>query len=72
MAIARVDLATWTALAFGLWLLLAVALHRLRLPGAAVASALLSWLIARVAISLLLPLRHWISAASAKGGPWWR
>ena len=54
------NLAVWIALAFVLWVAIALASYLLRLRGAGVVAALLSWLIARAAMSVLPPLLQWL------------
>ena len=56
------SLAVWIALAFVLWLAITLASYVLRLRGTGVAAAVLSWLIARAAMSVLLPLFQWLQA----------
>ena len=54
------SLATWIALAFALWLAITLASYLLRLRGAGLAAAVLSWLIARAAMSVVPPLLQWL------------
>lgn len=54
-------LATWTLLAFGLWLVMIFAFAGLRLKGATVGAAVLSWLVARAAMSWVPLLLDWIN-----------
>lgn len=53
-------LAVWAALAFVLWLLIGLALDFLRLRDAGITAAILSWLIARVMLTVLAPILHWL------------
>jgi hypothetical protein len=62
------DVLLWTLMAFALWLMLGFVFARLRLPGAPVVAAVLSWLMARAAIWSLPLLLHWITGY----GPPWR
>jgi len=52
--------AVWTFLAFTLWLAMTLLLTRAGLKGAAAMAALLSWLVARAAMSWLPVLFDWI------------
>jgi hypothetical protein len=61
------DVLLWTLMAFLFWLMLAFVFARLRLPGAPVFAAVLSWLMARAAIWSLPLLVHWINGY---GSPW--
>ena len=54
----------WAFLAFTLWLALTLLLIRTGLKGAAAMAALLSWLVARAAMSWLPVLLDWISRRS--------
>jgi hypothetical protein len=56
------DLTVWIVLAFGLWIAITLALHYLvrRRVGAGFAAAVLSWLIAGAALSMMAPLLHWL------------
>ena len=54
------NLVVWIALAFVLWLAITLASYLLRLRGAGVVAAVLSWLIARAAMSVLPPLLQWL------------
>ena len=54
------SLAVWIALAFALWLGITLASYLLRLRGAGVIGAVLSWLIARAAMSVAPPLLQWL------------
>jgi hypothetical protein len=55
----------WAGLAFVLWLAITLALHhvirRQRAMGIAIA-AVLSWLIAGAALSMMAPLVHWLDS----------
>ena len=55
-------LTVWVVLAFVLWLAITFALHYLVRRGvrAAFAAAVLSWLIAGAALSMMAPLLHWL------------
>lgn len=55
-------LTVWVVLAFVLWLAITLALHYLVRPrvGAGVTAAVLSWLIAGAALSMMAPLLHWL------------
>jgi hypothetical protein len=55
------SLAAWTFLAFGLWLVMIIAFTGLRLRGATIGAAVLSWLVARAAMSWLPLLFDWIN-----------
>jgi beta-lactamase regulating signal transducer with metallopeptidase domain len=54
-------LTVWVVVAFVLWLAITLALRCLvrRRVGAGTAAAVLSWLIARAALSMMAPLLHW-------------
>ena len=54
------SLAIWIALAFALWLAITLASYLLRLRGAGVIAAVLSWLIARAAMAVVPPLLQWL------------
>jgi len=54
------SLVVWIALAFVLWMAISLAWHLLRLRGAGVVAAILSWLIARAAMSVFPPLLQWL------------
>jgi hypothetical protein len=54
------SLAVWITLAFALWLAITLASYLLRLRGAGVIAAVVSWLIARAAMSVLPPLLQWL------------
>jgi hypothetical protein len=54
------SLAVWIALAFALWLAITLASYLLRLRGAGVIAAVLSWLIARAAMSMVPLLLQWL------------
>jgi hypothetical protein len=54
------SLAVWIALAFALWLAIALASYLLRLRKAGGVAAILSWLIARAAMSVVPPLLQWL------------
>jgi hypothetical protein len=53
-------IAVWAALAFVLWLLIRLALDFLRLRDAGITAAILSWLIARVMLTVMAPILHWL------------
>jgi hypothetical protein len=53
-------LAVWATLAFVLWLLIRFTLDFLRLRHAGIAAAILSWLIARVMLTVLPPILQWL------------
>jgi hypothetical protein len=53
-------LAEWVVLAFVLWLAIRIALDTIRLRGAGIAAAILSWLIAGAVISMMPPLLSWL------------
>jgi hypothetical protein len=52
------SVAIWTTLAFLLWLLLSTLGHRLRIPHAVFITAPLSWIVARVFLSVLPAIIH--------------
>lgn len=52
------SVAIWTTLAFLLWLLLSMLVQRLRIPHAALITAPLSWIVARVFLSVLPAIIH--------------
>jgi hypothetical protein len=54
------SLAVWIALAFALWLAITLASYLLRLRGAGVIAAVLSWVIARAAMSVVPLLLQWL------------
>jgi hypothetical protein len=54
------SLAVWIVLAFALWLAITLASYLLRLRGAGVVAAVLSWLIARAAMLVVPPLLQWL------------
>jgi hypothetical protein len=54
------SLAVWIALAFALWLAITLASYLLRLRGAGVVAAVLSWVIARAAMSVVPLLLQWL------------
>ena len=61
MAMTTIEgLAVWATLAFVLWLLIRLAMGFLRLRGAGVVAAILSWLIARGVLAVLAPILHWL------------
>ncbi len=47
------SLAIWTTLAFVLWLLLSLLVQRLRVPHSVLITATLSWIVARVFLTML-------------------
>ena len=53
-------IAVWAVLAFVLWLLIRLVLSSLRLRDAGIAAAILSWVIARVMLTVLAPILHWL------------
>jgi hypothetical protein len=55
------SLAAWALLAFGLWVVLIFAFTGIRLRGATVGAAVLSWLAARAAMAWLPLLLEWIN-----------
>jgi hypothetical protein len=52
------SLAIWTTLAFLLWLLLTLLVQRLRVPHAVLVTATLSWIVARVFLTMLPAIIH--------------
>lgn len=52
------SLAIWTTLAFLLWLLLTRLVQRLRVPHAVLVTATLSWIVARVFLTMLPAIIH--------------
>jgi hypothetical protein len=54
------SLVVWIALAFALWLAITLASYLLRLRGAGVIAAVLSWVIARAAMSVVPLLLQWL------------
>jgi hypothetical protein len=52
--------AGWALVAFALWLTMTFVFGLLRLKGAPVAAAILSWLVARVVLSVLPTLLDWL------------
>ena len=56
------SLTVWIVLAFVLWLAITLALHYVvrRKASAGIAAAILSWLIAGAALSMMAPLLHWL------------
>ena len=59
-------LAIWVTLAFLLWILFDLLSRHLRLPHVALVTATLSWIVARLFLSLLPaiihPMEHWLGA----------
>lgn len=54
-------IAVWIVLAFVAWLAITPTLqYGLRLKGAGIAAAILSWLIAGAAMSMMTPVLHWL------------
>ena len=51
-------LAIWTTLAFLVWLLLGLLVQRFRMPHAALVTATLSWIVARLFLSMLPAIIH--------------
>jgi hypothetical protein len=51
-------LAIWTTLAFLLWLLLSLLVQRLRVPHSVLVTATLSWIVARVFLTMLPAIIH--------------
>ena len=52
------SVATWTTLAFLLWVLFTWLVHRLRIPQSALITASLSWIVARLFLSILPTIIH--------------
>jgi hypothetical protein len=52
------SLAIWTTLAFLLWLLLTLLVQRLRVPHSVLVTATLSWIVARVFLTILPVIIH--------------
>ncbi len=52
------SLAIWTTLAFFLWLLLTLLVGRFRMPHSALVIATLSWIVARVFLTMLPAIIH--------------
>jgi hypothetical protein len=48
----------WTVLAFLLWLAFSAVVRRLRIPHAAVVSAVLSWIVARLFLWVAMAFAH--------------
>ena len=55
-------LALWIALAFALWLVMALLFDANSAIGTRIAAALLSWVIARVAMSIVPVLLEWLES----------
>ena len=59
--IAAEGLAVWIVIAFVLWLAIAPPLqYVVRVKGAGIAAAILSWLIARAAMFMMSLVLHWV------------
>jgi hypothetical protein len=52
------SLAIWTTLAFLLWLVLTLLVQRFRVPHAVLVTATLSWIVARVFLTMLPAIIH--------------